>query len=250
MPVHRAMRVLSVMAEREGHAVGVRELARELELSPSAIYQLLLIMEDAGMVRRDQETKQYSLTLEFFRLASKVAHGESAMLRVAVPICRDLAEETGEAVYLAAYDPSRGQFMYVHHVVSRHPVNYVMACYEWLPLYSGAGSMAILAGLPKAELEQFISGIVERRKLEGTRYERSQLEAELEEIKSHGYVVSLAQRIAGAVGIGSAIVGHGDFVHGAVVLALPLQRFEPERGEILGEETAKAARQIGEALGG
>lgn len=172
------------------------------------------------------------------------------MLRVAGPACRDLAEETGEAVYLAAYDSSRGEFMYVHHAVSRHPVNYVMACYEWLPLFSGAGSMAILAALPQAEQERFIPGIVERRRREGGGYKRAQLEAELKEISALGYVVSVAQRIAGAVGIGSAIAGYGGAVHGAVVLALPLQRFEPERGEVLGEATVKAARQVGEALGG
>lgn len=249
-PLRRAMQILQLMVDRDQADIGVREVARALGVAPSSAYQILGMMEDAKIVQQDPASRRYSLTLELLRVAALVANDRDLVLGAARAHCDSLAAETREAVYLGLYDTARQQFMYVHYVKSVNPVNYTMALYEWLPIYSGAGAMAVLAFLPEKEARSLAEAIVMERRIRRVHGSLRQIEQELAGIRERGYVLSVAQRINGAVGIGSPIIGAGSRVLGNVVLALPLERLAAHDSGVLGRKVAEVARTISREVGG
>lgn len=250
VPLRRAMHILQLMVERDQLSIGVREVARALGVAPSSAHQTLAMMEDANMVQQDPSTRRYSLTLELLRLAARVANVKDLIFAAAPSHCDWLAAETGEAVYLGLYDASKKRFMYVHYVKSVNPVNYTMALYEWLPLHAGAGAMALLAFLPEEDAGPLIEAIVVERRRANMPKSVREIEEELARIRDQGYVLSVAQRIIGAVGIGSPIIGPGPRVLGNVVLALPVERLAAHDSDVLGSKVAEVARTISHEIGG
>jgi IclR family transcriptional regulator, acetate operon repressor len=248
-PLQKAFRILAWAADREEAAWGVREVARELGMAPSTAYRALSALEAAEIVYVDPASGQYRLSLEFFRLASRVA-ADVPIRRAAIPRLAEVVELTGETAYLGVYDQTRMKLMYVDLVESPHPVQYTMARYEWLDLYAGAGGLGVLSFLPEAEIEQALSSTELKPLTPGTITEPDRLRHELEKNRRNGYVVSVGQRIIGAVGIAAPIFGPGGRVIGDIVLALPASRFSRRKAETLGRQVARAAAAVSSDLGG
>jgi DNA-binding IclR family transcriptional regulator len=183
-------------------------------------------------------------------MASMLAEAKYPISTAALPLCRALAERTTEAVYVGLYDAHRAAFMYVEYIESLSPVNYIMPLYEWIPLSSGAGTMAILPFLPQPEIDGLLDEVMRRHELEGLSGTLKDLEQQLEEIRSQGYVLSVGQRIVGAVGIGAPILGPRGKLLGNIVLALPESRLARYDAHRLGLEVADVARAISQELGG
>lgn len=249
-PLRRAMRVIRWMVEQDRPSFGVREIARALDVAPSTAHQLLAMMEDASIVERDPVTKRYSWTLEFYRIASMLAEATYPISTAALPLCRRLAGRTSEAIYVGLYDANRAAFMYVEYIESLSPVNYIMALYEWIPLCSGAGTMSILAFLPPDEVTALLPDVMRRREIESLPGSTREIKRQLAEIREAGYVVSVAQRIVGAAGIGAPILGPKGKLLGNVVLALPEERLARYDAHWLGHEVSEVAHAISQELGG
>lgn len=248
-PVDKAFRILAWAVEQEKQTWGVREMAREFGMAPSTAYRALLALEAADVLSFDPETTQFRLSLEFFRLASRVA-AEVPIRRAAMPRLVELVEVTGETAYLGVYDPRRRKLMYVDVVHSPHPVQYTMACYEWLDLYAGAGALGILPFLPEWEIDEVLGAAELKPLTPDTITEPDKLRNELETIRQNGYVVSVGQRIVDAVGVGAPIFRPGGVVIGDVVLAIPASRFSQRKAATLGRHAAQAAAAISSDIGG
>jgi len=248
-PIDKAFRILAWAADRENPAWGVREVAREFGMAPSTAHRVLSALEAADVLSFDQQTAQYRLSLEFFRLAARVA-AEVPIRRAAMPRLVDLVELTGETAYLGVYDQTRRQLMYIDVVESPHPVQYTMTRYEWLDLYAGAGGLGILPFLPQREIDQLLASTELRRITPGTITQPDELRRELDKIRRNGYVVSVGQRIPDAVGIGAPIFRPGGVVIGDVVLALPASRFSQRKAATLGRQVAQTGAAVSGDLGG
>ena len=247
-PLEKAFRILAWAADRDQPTWGVREVARELDMAPSTAYRVLSALEAADVVFFDAATAQYSLTMEFFRLASRVA-ADVPIRRAALPRLGELVELTGETAYLGVYDQARMKLMYIDLVESPHPVQYTMARYEWLDLYAGAGGLGVLPFLPEPEIEQVLGTTELKALTPATITKPDMLHREFAKIRQQGYVVSVGQRIVGAVGIAAPIFGPADRVIGDVVLALPASRFSPRKEPTLGRQVAAAAAAVSAHLG-
>ncbi|HEY7965976.1 MAG TPA: IclR family transcriptional regulator [Solirubrobacteraceae bacterium] len=247
-PLDKAFRILAWAADRDQPTWGVREVARELGMAPSTAYRVLSALETAEIVFFDPATAQYTLTMEFFRLASRVA-AQVPIRRAALPRLGELVELTGETAYLGVYDETRMKLMYIDLVESPHPVQYTMARYEWLDLYAGAGGLGILPFLPEPEIEQVLGTTELKRLTPATITKPDALRREFEKIRQQGYVVSVGQRIVGAVGVAAPIFGPSDRVIGDLVLALPASRFSPRKAATLGRHVATAASIVSAHLG-
>jgi len=248
-PVDKAFRILAWAVDQEKATWGVREVAREFGMAPSTAHRALSALAAADVLFFEQETAQFRLSLEFFRLASRVA-AEVPIRRAAMPRLVELVEVTGETAYLGVYDQTRRKLMYIDVVESPHPVQYTMTRYEWLDLYAGAGGLGILPFLPQREIDQVLGSTELKQLTPGTITEPNKLRGELEKIRQDGYVVSVGQRIVGAVGIAAPIFRLSGGVIGDVVLALPASRFSGRDVATLGRHVARSAAAVSSDLGG
>lgn len=243
VPLLKAIQVIECLATSKQPDWGVRELARALEMSPSTVFRLLSMLEEASIVESEDGKARYSFTLDFHRLAYHIA-SKMPVRDLAGHHLRALAESTGEAVYLGRYDRRRQAFTYVEHLESAHPLRYEMRLYEWLDLRVGAGGMGVLAFLPEPEIESILSQAMPPEGTSRTITNVRELRAELSRIREQGYVLSIGRRIVGAVGIAAPVFDRRSRVVGVVVLALPESRLPKHDVSSLAAAVVQAARDV------
>jgi len=234
------------LVDRPNDALGVREVANALGLAPSSAHRLLTSLVREGLVERTP-AGTYSIGLDFMRMAWK-ATGRYSLTVVAEPVLTQLVERIDETALLTVFDPARKEMMFALSVESRHPLRYVVALNQWVPLNAGASGLAIWASLPPSEREELLTSSL-RRLTPRTLVDPAALRAEYEKVLARGYAISHGQRVLGAVGFAAAIFGPTGVI-GTVALSIPEQRFDPNEEPALGLAVREAANAISERMGG
>lgn len=243
-PLLKAIRLIEWMIDAEQPSYGVREIAQALSIPPSTAHRLLSMLEEADVVEVEEATGRYGFSMRYYRMSCRLAATQHPFNQVLKTGCRQLADDTGESVYLAVYDARERTFMYMESFESRNPVNYVMAKYEEHPLYPGAGGLSILPFLPPDEQEAVLSKLSLEKVTDRTITDLAQIRSDLQEIRKRGYATSVGRRIIGGAGVGAPLYGPDGRIFGGVVLALPEQRFLQYDADELGRTVAAAAAAI------
>src|SRR5215208_1410442 len=154
--IDRAVELLEAIAAA-GEPVTAPVLADRCGLNRSTAWRMLATLEHHGLVERDPASNRYSLGFAVLRLAA--AAGHEPLVRLAHPLLRRLADETGETVNLAV--ARRLELVYADQLQGRQ----VMAP-DWLghtvPLHATSTGKAFLAALPAAELGGILRMPLER----------------------------------------------------------------------------------------
>lgn len=240
-PVGRAIDVLIWLADHPGGPWSVRHVARELGTSPATIHRIFKVLESRELLGRATDGT-YFAGLELYRVCRALAD-ELSPSRLARPHLEALARECGECVLLGAYDPRRGQMMFVDIVEAAYPLRYVIECNVWLPVHAGATGLAILAHLPAGERKEIYARGTPAL-TPATLVSEEELEHEVELIAERGYAHTSGQRADGAVGFAAPLFDVNNDVYGDVCITVPDVRYRPELEEPLSTALMRAARDI------
>ena len=240
-PLARAFQLLRWLARERPDTFGVREAAAALSVAPSTAHNLLTALVLEGVLEREEETGRYALGMTLFHLAHQ-SIDQVPLRRLAMPHLRRLVGACNEAAHLSLYVRERGALVTIAGLESTHTVRYVIDMYSWRPLDVGAAGWAVLAFLPKAERD----GVLEQRKARGQTV--PDLASELDAIAARGYALTRGTRIEGAVGLAVPLLDPRGAVLGAVGLALPEQRFDPNGTERLAVPLLDCARDVTAAI--
>src|SRR5487761_638128 len=219
-PAARAIDVLIWLADHTSDTWGVRQVAREMNASPSTIYRIFQVFEQ--------------------RLSP---------VKIGKPHLEKLALACGETVLLAAYGARRGQMIVIDIIDAPHPLRWVVRLNQWNAVHSGATGLAILAFLPEEERLALYQKDLERF-TERTMVSAEELEAEAARIRARGYAYSQGQRSRGAVGFGAPLFDAAGDVFGDVCITIPEGRFDPAQEPKLGSLLVSAAADISADLHG
>jgi DNA-binding IclR family transcriptional regulator len=222
-PVGRALDVLVWIADHRSDPLVVRQIARDLDTTPSTVHRILGAFQRHGLIARGSNG-EYVPGLELYRICASIAE-DLSLTRIAQPHLRALSEQCNETTLFGMYDSARGQMIFVDRVESLHPLRYVVEMHRWIPLHSGATGLAILAFLPEEERRRiYAAGLTAQTP--GTIVTVDVLEAELERIRKQGYAQSLGQRTPGAAGFGAPVFDSAGNVCGDLCVTLPVYRLE------------------------
>jgi IclR family acetate operon transcriptional repressor len=240
-PAARAIDMLIWLADHTADTWGVRQVARELNTSPSTIYRIFQIFESRDLVTKNEDGK-YTPGLELFRIC-QVFSQRLSPVKIAQPHLERLAAACGETVLLAAYGARRGQMIVIDIIDAPHPLRWVVHRDQWNAIHSGATGLAILAFLPEEERQALYQKDLERF-TERTIVTAAGLEAEVARIRARGYAYSRGQRSKGAVGFGAPLFDAAGDVFGDVCITIPEGRFDPAQEPKLGRLLVAAAADI------
>ena len=240
-PAARAIDMLIWLADHTADTWGVRQVARELNTSPSTIYRIFQIFESRDLVTKNEDGK-YTPGLELFRIC-QVFSQRLSPVKIAQPHLERLAAACGETVLLAAYGARRGQMIVIDIIDAPHPLRWVVHRDQWNAIHSGATGLAILAFLPEEERQALYQKDLERF-TERTIVTAAGLEAEVARIRARGYAYSRGQRSKGAVGFGAPLFDAAGDVFGDVCITIPEGRFDPAQEPKLGRLLVTAAADI------
>ena len=225
--------------------LGVREIARQLDLPPSTVGRLLTTMHSHGILSQNPATRRYLLGSKVL-MWSSVYMNRLDLARVARPALEELHRLTQETVSIYMLDGS--ERMCLEMIASPQRVRVVIRQGERMPLHAGSAGKALLAFMSPESVKQVVSEPLERM-TPNTITNRKVLLKELEHIRACGYATSHGERFGDALGLAAPIFDSSGAVVAALNVAGPNMRFTDAEVEKFAPEIMQLAMQISQALG-
>ncbi|MEM1403377.1 MAG: IclR family transcriptional regulator [Pseudomonadota bacterium] len=216
--ISRAAQILrELKTDNSGQSLG--ELATQTGLPRSTVQRIVNALIVEGFVTTSGKDGDLRLGPEVQALAAAGRVDITVMMR---PWLEQLAEETGETVDLARFDGTHMTF--VDQVAGRNRLSAVSVPGLQFPLVNTANGKAVLALLPKEEVNRLCA-------INTPGKERNALLEELRETRTSGLALDLDDHTPGisAAGIAFRTVGGEVF---AVSIPAPSERFIKKRKAI------------------
>ncbi len=209
---------------------GVRELAAVIRQPTSSVHRLLKILRREGYLEFDPAVQRYRVGLEFVRVASVIAK-RTRLGPTALPVMRELVERTDESVWLAIYEAERGRVVYIEEQAPKAIFPIPGPVGREFPVATDIAGWAVLAAL----------------KDEGDSAQHPAAEILL--ARERGYALEVSHGRDPIVKLSAAIFSSTGLPIGAIVIAIPNHRYQPQAEAGLAASLMNAAAQISERLG-
>lgn len=220
--------------------LGVRDLARRLEMDSSSVHRLLRALVDERFVEQDATTRRYRLGFGVLDLAA-VRISQHGLLSIAPPHLERLRDETGETVALLVADAQQAVCVAV--VESRHAIRVGYDIGERIPLHASAGGQMLLAHFDAGERQAvYAAGLT--RYTPRTLTDPSALEERLARFRADRAGWSADGYFEGIVSAAAPVMDPKQRVAGVVSLAAPAHRQNPAALPGLGAAVARTAEAI------
>lgn len=238
-----AIQVLNCFT-KEKKAWGVRELARELKTSHTAINRILKTYEKNGFLTQDKESKKYYLGLKFVEF-SQIIRERMSITEDILPIMEKISELTKESIFLTWKENKEGVTLAI--AESEERIKFSVSIGTRTPLYVGASCKVIMAYLSKDEQINVMEDGFQRFTVNTTNDMESLLK-ELNEIKKQGWSYTCGEYTDQVFGLGVPLFDKNDRVVASVTIAGPQYRLNDKKKKemlhILLEETKEIQQMI------
>ena len=226
--------------------LGLSELSRLSGFDKATTRRLLVSLSGRGFVEQDATTRRYRLGPELSRLA-RVREAHYPFLRIAVPLIRALAQETGETAHISEYSAAGLATVHVEESTRANRVGVKIGLL--LPLHGTASGIAFLAharpDIAKARLERTLDAVTSF-----TVTERDRLVESIQAASLRGYSFGDQGYEEGVFSVGAAVLGPDGYAIGALAVASPVSRIDEAVAAAHGRAAAGTAREISRRLFG
>jgi len=244
--LRKALQVIELLCDAD-RAMGVSDIAKELDINKMTAFRILQTLHDAGWVVKDNGEPTYRIGLLAFHHTSKAVRKRSLLQEAEGPL-EALWKETGAYTFLCvlddtrlvtvqAFEPWRGDIKISGRVGGR----YLLHC--------SAPGKVLLAYADDGLLKRLNDEGFERR----TRHTICKLPAlkkELATARRQGYAVDLEEYTDGAMCFAAPVFGHTGQLVAAVSITVITLYYTPEKLlRELGPKVIATARRISAALG-
>ena len=206
------------MIEAESGDIGVRELARRLDLSPTIVQRLVSSLAVRGYIEKNLETARYRLGHRSMILGASGERGVDYAATARRELDR-LAHEHHLNGFVAVL--RGGRAIYLLAVQAESPVAIRVSLGSEMPLHSTAAGKVLLASLNDADARKLLG----HRKLAAitphTITDPTALIASLVKVRRQGYATVVEENIPGVLSVGAPITDRGGNVVAALSVAFP-----------------------------
>lgn len=231
------------MAEPE---LGLSELARRAKLDKATARRLLVALAAHRLIEQEPASRRYRLGAGLSRLA-RIRDANFPFARVAMPVMKALAAQTGETVHLSEF--SAGALLTVHVELSAKANRVNVNAGQILPLHGTASGLAVLASMQPAVLRSCLDKPLEAFTAH-TLTDRGELTEQVRLTASRGYSRSAQGYEDGVHSIAAAILGSDGHAIGALSIASPVSRVDDAVAAAQGSAVMTATREIAARLTG
>jgi len=219
------MRLLNIFHSlaKSGDSMSLAELSAALVSPKSSLLSLLRPLVQSGFLT--QATGRYSLGPKAFQLSLDIlsVRSFSKLIRT---FLLELAERSGESVYLATIDRTVGLCNYVEMIESQEAVRYAVPAGTSRPLFVSAAGRTLLAFQPPEWRDRYIKSTKMVGPVTKAAIDKAWLKEELERIQETGIAISLGEAVSGASGIAAPIISNDGTAMHALMIAGPTERFQ------------------------
>lgn len=241
--LQKSLEILNLFVEKPRWSV--TEISKRLGLNKSNVHNILSTFKTMNYLTQDEETEKYGLGIGVYALCRSIGH-DFNIRAIAIPFMQDLADKTGENVYLGI--PDKDEVIYLEAVYPVEAFNLMRTVLgiRARMFCTGIGK-AMLAHLPLKEQEDYIS-----RELpvytENTITDKEKLREELEIIRVRGYAVDNMEHEFGVKCVAMPIRNRDGHLVAAVSVSGPSLRFDAERIKEIVAILGECCRRIEERV--
>ncbi|MCD9875808.1 IclR family transcriptional regulator [Streptomyces guryensis] len=244
--VTRSLRILEAVAQHQPVTVG--ELTKIFGLPKSTVQRTLVTLAEAGWLRASRkDTTRWEIGARVLAVRPAALQGSSLFAAARDPMVQ-LRDKVNETIHLSVPDALQCMVV-VDRVDCDHPVRTFHAIGDTSPLHATATGRAVLAHLPKQDIEELITQGLERYS-ETTPADPEELRAELRRIRTDGYAVNRNQWRPGVCAIAAPILDENGTPLATVAISMPDSRYDadelPEWGRLVADTAAEiTGRRLG-----
>ncbi len=215
--LERGLDILEAI-EAESGEVGVRELARRLDLSPSIVQRLVSSLAVRGYIEKNQETARYRLGHRAMVLGASGERDIDWLASARRELDR-LAQDHQLDGFVAVL--RAGRAIYLQAVQADRPVGIRVAVGSEMPLHSTAAGKILLAGLDDGPLRRLLGPRRLTAITAHTVTDPAALLANVAKVRRQGYATVVEENIPGILSVGAPISDRGGRVVAAISVAFP-----------------------------
>ncbi|HUC24418.1 MAG TPA: IclR family transcriptional regulator [Streptosporangiaceae bacterium] len=219
--LERGLAVLSAFSP-DRPALGISELARKLGLTRSTTHRYVATLASLRYLEQDGETRKYRLGPRVLDLGFSML-GSLELREIAGPHLRQLTETTGQTSNLAIRDDT--DVILIDRVRGRpgryHHLEFTLHVGSRLPAYCSATGKALLAFLPRQDLDRLLDRTDLVQRGPRTHTDKRSLLAELEQVRRTGIATNDEELESALRSIAAPVRSRSGEVIAAVNVAIP-----------------------------
>ena len=247
--VTKAIEIINYLAQDTGNrGVGVSELGRVLHMGKSTVHRLLDTLSYYGYVEQDEETNQYRLGWELYKIGQVVPQ-QNQLLNLNSGYILELSRRTRATVNLGIL--KRGEILIISKIEGAYDNMHIS-------VQPGEYEAVHATGMGKVMISELSDG--EIRELFGDREiipaytpntitSVSQLLREEAQVRLNGYAVDAEEYCLGLYCIAMPVRDYTGRIVAAVSVSSPAGRMDDERRDMILEALGKCSRDISRSLG-
>ena len=241
--VDNALRLLLVL--RQTPLLSVQQASAELGVAPSTAHRILAMLQHRGFVEQDPGTRGYRMGPALTEVGLSALR-ELDIRRAARPHLERLVAELDETAHLTVL---RGtSVLFIDGVESARILRAGERVGHSLPAHATASGNVMLAALPDETLLELYPYERLERVTKRTVTSRRTLLRRLAEVRERGYAVNDGETEDDVVAVAAAIHAGDGASRGAITVAGPATRFDPEVVLRAASMVRATAAAVGEAL--
>jgi len=216
--LERGLDVLEVV-EAEGGDIGVREIARRLELSPTIVQRMVTSLARRGYVDRDAETARYRLGYRALALGANSSGAGADYIGTARRELERLARGHSLNGFVSVLHGGRA--VYLLAVQAEGPVAIKVAPGSEMPLHSTAAGKVLLASLSDPEARKLLGHGKLAAITPHTATDPAAVIAGLARVRKQGFATVAEENIRGVLSVGAPIRDRDGKLLAALSVAFP-----------------------------
>jgi IclR family transcriptional regulator, KDG regulon repressor len=240
--VDRTLDILEALS-RLGPA-SLAALAESVGCTRTAAFRLLRTLQGRGFTIQDEARGLWRLGARWNAL-SRAASEQGALAATAMPIMAALGKATGENVYLRVRDGMESETVAIYQ--TDPAIRMYSDVGKRTPLHAGSPRL-LLAFAPESVQTQVLAQRLNRF-TPATRIDSTWIAADLQRIRTRGYLITSDEVNAGAVGVAAPVRDAIGTVVAVLYIASPSMRMKPPRPRAVLPQVMDAANRLSEALG-
>lgn len=241
----RAFDILAIFSHAEP-SLSLADVVTAVRLPKTTVFRVLSSLVERGYCEYESQTGKYSLGFELLRLAD-IRRRQTNVHDVAAPAMREIRNAVNETVILSVR--AGDARVHVDFVEGLHAMRRMADLGVPAPLYAGAASKVLLAGMEDDEIEAYLDRTDLTAFQHSTITDRAVLWREVRSIRKRGFAESKGELFAGGGALAAPIKDFGGKTIAVLDILTPEHRYTDEHRErciaILLEETQRASERLG-----
>jgi DNA-binding IclR family transcriptional regulator len=242
--VLRSLRILESFNGDEG--MTVTQISKQLGLPKSSVHDILSTLVAEGILEKDSDNSRYHLGLKLFELGDK-ARSNLEIRKRATPFLKTLNNQLDETVHLTVIE--QGEVLYIECFESTKRLRTYSVIGVRAPMHCTAVGKAILAFLPREEVEKIILMKGLQKFTQNTIVDKEKLLEELAEIRQRGYAVDDMEHEDHVRCVGGPVFNYEGKAFASISVSGPSQRVTFDEIPIIAKMVKSAASEISKRMG-